>query len=260
MSTTDESTQETEDGGGPPPSQRPAWMTALMRYGPIVVVVLVVAAAVIVIGGRGGDDKSDDTASSGDAASQDELIRSGPMTPQKAELENKTVDFGPNCDTDTGKIKLVSVYAPPCVEPFSGDNGGATSSGVTADAVKIVLYQADPKLDPLTAATVANAGADVNPESATQTVQGFVDLYNKLYETYGRKVDVEIYTGTGAGDDVEAAKADAIAIADKHPFAVIGGPAQEGAVFRQELAARKVTCGPGWRPRLNRDNPSPHRA
>src|SRR4029434_4113781 len=103
-------------------------------------------------------------------------IRSGPMTPQKAELENKTVDFGPNCDTETGRIKLVSGSPPTCVEPFTGDNGGATSSGVTADSVKIVLYQADPALDPLTAATVANAGADVNPDSARQTVQGFVDL------------------------------------------------------------------------------------
>jgi hypothetical protein len=253
MSTPEESTQETQGGGGPPPPKRPAWMTALMRYGPILVVVLVVAAAVIVIGGGGGDDDDDNAQSSGDSASQDELIRSGPMTPQKAELENKTVDFGPNCDTETGRIKLVSVYAPPCVEPFTGDNGGATSSGVTADSVKIVLYQADPALDPLTAATVANAGADVNPDSARQTVQGFVDLYNKLYEGYGRTIDVEIYTGTGAGDDVEAAKADAIAIAEKKPFAVIGGPAQSSAVFSQELASRKIICGPGCSLALNED-------
>ena len=47
---------------------------------------------------------------------------------------------------------LKSVYAPPCVEPFEGDNGGATSAGVTADAVTVVFYRADPALDPLTAA------------------------------------------------------------------------------------------------------------
>ena len=70
---------------------------------------------------------------------------------------------------------------------------------MTADEVKVVYYQADPALDPLTAATVENAGADVDPESAAETVQDFVDLYNELFETYGRTVDVEVFTGTGAG-------------------------------------------------------------
>jgi hypothetical protein len=166
------------------------------------------------------------------------------MTWQKAEQEGRTdaIDWGANCDTDTGRIKLVSVYAPPCVEPFTGDNGGATSPGVTADTVKVVVYIADPALDPLTAATVAGAGADVNIETAIATIKGFADLYNKLYETYGRTVDVETYVGTGAGDDLEAAKADAIAIAEKDPFIVIGGPQQSSQVFSTELASRKIVC------------------
>jgi hypothetical protein len=55
---------------------------------------------------------------------------------QKAELEGETdsIEWGASCDTETGKLKLVSVYAPPCVEPFEGDNGGATSPGVEATA------------------------------------------------------------------------------------------------------------------------------
>ena len=63
------------------------------------------------------------------------------MTPEKAELLGEDVDFGPTCDTDLGRIMLKSVYAPPCVEPFEGDNGGATSAGVTADEVTVVYYQ-----------------------------------------------------------------------------------------------------------------------
>ena len=166
------------------------------------------------------------------------------MTPEKAELLGEEVDFGPTCDTDLGRIMLKSVYAPPCVEPFEGDNGGATSAGVTADAVKVVFYRADPALDPLTAATIENAGADVNPESAADTVQGFADLYNQVFETYGRTVDVEVFTGTGAGDDTVAAQADAIEIAEKDPFAVIGGPSQAYNVFAAELASRGIICGP----------------
>ena len=33
-----------------------------------------------------------------------------------------------------------SHYAPPCVPMFNGDNGGATSQGVTGDTIKVVCY------------------------------------------------------------------------------------------------------------------------
>ena len=249
MSTTDETKSEAKGGDGPPPKQ-PAWMKMAKRYGPIALVVILIAGAFAIFSGGGGDDSgSADT----QVASESDLLASGPMTPEKARAEGKDVDFGPNCDTDRGTIKLVSVYAPPCVQPFTGDNGGATSPGVAADSVTIVFYRADPKLDPLTAATVEQAGADVNPQSAADTVQGYADLYNTLFETYGRHVDVQVFTGTGAGDDVEAAKNDALAIADKKPFAVIGGPAQSSGVFAAELASRNIVCGPSCAVALNED-------
>ena len=75
-------------------------------------------------------------------------------------------------------------------------------------------------------------------------MQGFADLYNGLFETYGRTVEVEVYTGTGAGDDTVAAQNDAIAIAEKDPFAVIGGPTQASNIFGAELASRGIVCGP----------------
>jgi len=230
----------------------PAWARALRRYGPITAVVALIAGAVVVFGGGDGDGGGGgDEAAAGDDGGvppMEELIRSGPMTPLKAELEGidpDEIDWGPNCDTERGTIKLVSVYAPPCVEPFEGDNGGATSPGVTAEEIKIVQYQSDPALDPLTAATISQAGADVDPETSRQTAQAFVDLYNALFETYGRRVVLEHYTGTGAGDDIEKARADAIAIAEMEPFAVIGGPAQASSVFAAELASRGIVCGPG---------------
>jgi hypothetical protein len=245
MSTTDETKAQGDGAGPPPPKRQPGWVKPAKRYGPIVVVLALIGAAVLVFGG-GGDDGDDEAATDGASASEEELISSGPMTWQKAEQEGESanIDWGPNCDTETGKIKLVSVYAPPCVEPFEGDNGGATSPGVTADAVKVVQYIADPALDPLTAATISGAGADVSPETAAETVQGFADLYNKLFETYGRRVEVETYIGTGAGDDREAAKADAIAIAEMDPFMVVNGPNQASAVFAPELASRGIICGP----------------
>ncbi len=237
MTTTDD---KPVSESSPPP---PPWQKGLKRYGPIVAVVALIAGAVVIFGGGGGDDDGGSDGAT-EVASDEDLIRSGPMTPEKAELLGEEVDFGPTCDTDLGRIMLKSVYAPPCVEPFEGDNGGATSAGVTADAVTVVFYRADPALDPLTAATLENAGADVNPESAADTVQGFADLYNQVFETYGRTVNVEVFTGTGAGDDTVAAQADAIEIAEKDPFAVIGGPSQAYNVFAAELASRGIICGP----------------
>ena len=189
---------------------------------------------------------SDDEAADGRAtSSQEDLIRSGPMTPQRAELEGETdVDFGPNCDPATGKVKLPTIYAPPCVVPFAGDNGGATSPGVTADSVKIVVYLADPQVDPVSTALIAGAGADVSPEAAAQTMRDYAAVFNSVFENYGRQVDVEFYTGTGASDDETAARGDAIAIAEQEPFAVIGGPLQVQAAFTEELAANDIISFP----------------
>jgi hypothetical protein len=247
MTTSEDQKNARPAGETSPAGKPPAWQRTLRRYGPIAAVVALVAGAVVVFGGGGGDD--DDGASTGGGGgavpSEEELIRSGPMTPAKAELLGEEVDFGPRCDAASGTIMLPSVYAPPCVEPFAGDNGGATSPGVSADEIKVVYYQADPALDPLAAATASQAGVDVDPEAEAATIQGYLDIYNRVFETYGREVTIERYTGTGAGDDVEAAKADAIAIAEKEPFAVIGGPAQSSSVFAAELAARDIVCGPG---------------
>ncbi|HEX6236012.1 MAG TPA: hypothetical protein VFZ68_02400, partial [Acidimicrobiales bacterium] len=244
MSTTDE-TGATGPGAAPPPSRGSGgWQRAARRYGPFAAIAVVVAAVAIAFGGGGDGDDGVDSGAGDGAASREELIRSGPMTPERAELEGaEDVDFGPNCDTETGRLRLPSALAPPCVEPFEGDNGGATSPGVTEDTVKIVYYQTDPDLDPLTMATAAGAGAQIDPESARRTIRGFVDLYNQTFETYGRTVEVEVFVGNGPGDDEAAARADAIEIAEKEPFAVIGGPQQSSPVFAAELASRGIVCG-----------------
>jgi hypothetical protein len=243
MATTDET--KAEPGASPPGRGQSGAAKALKRYGPIALVIILLGGAFLLFGGGGGDDDEDTAPATDRDTSEDELILSGPMTPQKAELEGVDVDFGPNCDTETGRIMLISVYAPPCVEPFEGDNGGATSPGVTADEILIVDYEADPALDPLIAATAEQAGADVDPETARAVLQDFVTLYNEIFETYGRTVRLETYTGTGAGTDVAAAQADAIAISEMEPFAVIGGPAQALGVFSAELAESGIICGPG---------------
>jgi hypothetical protein len=245
MSTTDETT--TTGGSGPSSGRQPPWQRAAKRYGPIVAIVALIGGAVVIFGGGGGDDEGDGDTASGNPleVTPEELIRSGPMTPQKAELEGESdVDYGPDCDPETGKIRLPTVYAAPCVVPFEGDNGGATAQGVTADAVKIMVYQSDPAIDPLGSSLIAGAGADVNPDANRETMQGYLDVFNTVFETYGREVQIEFFTGTGANDDVEAARADGIEIAEQEPFAVLGGPLQAQAAFTTELAAEGIISVP----------------
>ncbi len=42
-----------------------------------------------------------------------------------------SINWGPNCDTTLGTVKIPYTYASPCAKPFTGDNGGATADGVT---------------------------------------------------------------------------------------------------------------------------------
>jgi hypothetical protein len=226
------------------PSNQTGTARALRRYGPfglIIVVIAIIALVAVVFGGSDDDDGNGD----GDTAvgSEEELIRSGPTTPQKAELLGEdNVDFGPNCDAELGQVAIPYLRAAQCVEPFDGDNGGGTSPGVTGDEIKVVYYQTDPAADPLLSATIRGTGAEVSPETACETAQGYVELFNTYYETYGRQVVLECYLADAASSDVEAARASAIEIADMEPFAVFGGPALAVQPFETELAARGVTC------------------
>lgn len=165
----------------------------------------------------------------------------GPLTFDQAKAQGKTVDWGPNCDTTTGKVAVPSGYAPPCVAPWKGgDNGGATAPGVTADTITIALYQAQPDL--LQQAFFENTGSDESLAKERDTVQEYIDYFSAHYELYGRTIKLVTIKASGAPDDSVAAKADAIKVAtDLHAFASFGGPGQTTA-YAEELAARGVLC------------------
>ena len=170
------------------------------------------------------------------------LRRAGPgvLIAAAAKLgKTATINWGPQCDHHTGRLKIPSADAPPCVPvPAPGaTNGGATSSGVTADAINLVYYQAQP--GGLTSAISAAAGT---PAQALATYQSFVAMFNHLYEMYGRHVNLIVFNATGAATDPVAAHADAITVAQQdHAFASIGGPAQTSA-YQDELARLHVLC------------------
>lgn len=211
--------------------------TALKRYGPIAAVAVVVVAAIALFGGGSDDaetDGSDTTASAQGASAL-------PLTFQEAEEQGVgDIEWGAGCDTDRGRVAIPLRNAAPCIEPWEGtDNGGATATGVTATSIKVVVYQGEP--DPLQQAVVGEAGADVDPADTAQAAVDYLEMLADVYETYGRTLDIEIVAATGGPADATAAQADARTIIDKHPFAVVGGPAQT-PVYWQELVDAGILC------------------
>jgi hypothetical protein len=144
------------------------------------------------------------------------------------------------CDPNTGRIKVPTIYAPPCVPAFSGDNGGSTYQGVTADTIKVVYFIAQE--DPAVSAALTAAGAQNQPPERAATMKDYVDYFNHHYESYGRKVELVVRQGSGDTKDDNAARADALKIAtEDKAFAVIG-PGPTSNQFVETLAAKGVLC------------------
>ena len=98
---------------------------------------------------------------------------------------------------------------------------GASAPGVTATTIRIGRYVAKPDLQ--TDFLARQTGTYDPPEVAAQTAQAFVDIYNSVFEMYGRKVEIVNINGTGGGSDAVAARRDAATAAAKKVFAVVGG-------------------------------------
>ncbi|HUF31635.1 MAG TPA: hypothetical protein VMN58_00325 [Acidimicrobiales bacterium] len=138
---------------------------------------------------------------------------------------------------EDGAMPSFSFYAPPCVPIFSGDNGGATHKGVTADEIRLVYYF--PNSSAATEATLRAIGADDPRPQTMETARALTQYFNQHYETYGRDVKVAFFESSAATDDEAALRADAVKIDnDLKPFAVIGA----ASVTATELAARGIIC------------------
>jgi hypothetical protein len=161
----------------------------------------------------------------------------------KAKSEGKadTIDWGKRCDTSIGEIALPLFPQQQCFAPFKGDNGGATSTGVTSDAIKVVVYLPQAN-DPVLKFIYSQIQNDDTPDQTFATYQGINDMFSHYYETYGRKVQLVRFDATGTISDSVAATADAETIAnDLKPYMVLGGPLLTEA-FADTLAKNKVMC------------------
>src|SRR5581483_9265309 len=138
---------------------------------------------------------------------------------------------GLDCHPGIEQIPIAR-YAAPCTAAFTGKNGGATWEGVSATEIKIVRRgfpdSANSKAVSAVVQEAGGASADTNNQIRDQV---WLPYFNKMFETYGRKVTFIDYESKNGDSTQEAesmgregACADATDIKTTyHPFMVIGG-------------------------------------
>jgi hypothetical protein len=216
--------------------------TPLRRWGPIAAIVAVLAVVAALVVTSGGDDEgtaTPTTAATGETGGGRQEIE-GAISFTEAEEQGLDVTYSAGCDEETGRIAVPYYFAAECFANVD-DNGGATDDGVTADTIKIVVYLAPEQDAVLDFITAAIANDDTNAQ-VRATYEGYVELFEATYQTYGRSIELEFLEGSGQSTDEVAARADAVrAVEEMGAFAVWGSPALTNA-WSEEIAARDVIC------------------
>jgi hypothetical protein len=227
-------------------------LTAARRRGGSVVIVLLVVFALVTA-----------MASVAGAA-----LSHGPFVPT-AGVGSKAALDSPNCGPD-GKLAYPYQQRAPCTRPLKKgeSNGGATTMGVTAKTIKVVLFLGTHEQQQQT----WNSPGQSPPKDRGTGQNGYQeDSYNDWSEviahsfnTWGRKFEFEVVTPSGA--DEAAQRADALNVAERKPFAVvvtvpvIGGNAVGGGqVFAAELVAKKIVVFAGGITNAEADKQAPYR-
>ena len=140
-------------------------------------------------------------------------------------------------------------YSPPCTA-FHGDNGGATSRGVTADTITIAYrIPADPvqnyqqAIEQLASKYGKTQYLDTTAD-VTRTLNDLVTYFNTHFQFYGRKLKLVQYQGQGQlaqeilGGGQAAANADGIRVAQQlNAFADISALSQP---YAEALSTQRV--------------------
>ena len=228
----------TEDG----PEEASGLARHLKRYGAFYAIAIVIAVLAVVLPNRdGGDDDDSDAAEV--AAGEGEGAEEEGWAPASGEVEvgSGTTVGGVACK-EGGKQVPDLAYSLPCVAEFTGENGGETSPGVTADTIRIVVREFPESANSLAVQKEAEAAGFATTEITRGIREQFVEHFNKHYELYGRKVEVIRYeskfgnaTAEALGGGREGACQDATLIKDElKAFAVSGG----GGTFSECAAER----------------------
>ncbi|MBL0205424.1 MAG: hypothetical protein IPQ14_14140, partial [Candidatus Microthrix sp.] len=125
-----------------------------------------VAAVVVFVDPIDGTQAAPTVTSTGAGAKDttDIELPPGVMTYDQAKAKGTLdeYDFGDRCDPDTGTLALPLAPQQNCFAKFTGDNGGETTPGVTADEIKVVAYLNQPG-DPILEFIYGQIGLKTKP-------------------------------------------------------------------------------------------------
>ena len=208
----------------------------LRRWGPLGVVLALIAGltAVAFAGGEGGSDTTGPTA-------EGPVDRpEGAISWSMAQEQGLDVRFPDTCDTETGQVAIPFFFRSECFADAE-DNGGATARGVTGDAITVVAWL-PAEDDPVRSLLLNRIGFEASNADLRAAYEGYVEIFSRYYQTYGRRLDLKFLEASGSILDSTAARADAVRAADElGAFAVLGGPII-GSAWTDELHARDVVC------------------
>ena len=135
-------------------------------------------------------------------------------------------------------------YSPPCIS-FSGNNGGATSPGVSGNTIN-VSYRITSDSESFQQTLASLGGANITDTTADieRTVDALATYFDNHFQFYGRKLNIEFFNGQGSitnellGSGQQQADADAVTAAQtEHAFAELNGVTEP---YDVALAAQHV--------------------
>lgn len=137
---------------------------------------------------------------------------------------------------------------PPCFPTWAGgDNGGTTTTGVTAKKITVVMYRnaANAAVDGILRST----GTYISPQNEQKMLDVAGSWINKHYQLYGRQIDWKYVVGScdpaPPQDSCFRSDADNL-VASYHPFAVFWDNDTNEAAFMDELSRKGVVNWGGW--------------
>jgi hypothetical protein len=148
--------------------------------------------------------------------------------------------------SDRAKQVPKDPYSAPCMA-FTGNNGGATSRGVTKDTIRVgIRFPADPIDFGQAYQILADHGIHETRADLERTALGLLDYFNATFQFYGRKIEPVLWQGSGLaaheilGGGQDAANADAIkAATELNVFADASAftPPYADALVKQHVVA-----------------------
>ena len=89
-------------------------------------------------------------------------------------------------------------YSPPCFS-FTGDNGGATSKGVTRESILVSVRDVEAGSATDIFAALSNQAIESTEASVQDTLDALAEYFSEHFQLYGRRIQIQRFRGTGNG-------------------------------------------------------------